>query len=106
MTPETGHQGHDAGHHDDDGGARGDVFTGVLRVLGCTSPPRGDSDQLQTPGSALFWHRGMSVEGSNKSRGPGPLIGVNITPGAQTAGAATHCIALISREARGADQAR
>ena len=36
--------------------------------------------------------------GSNKR--PGPLIGVNITPGARTAGAATHCI-NIAREAGG-----
>ena len=82
--------------HDDDG-ARGDVFTAVLRVPRCNSPPRGGSDQLQTPGSALFWHRGMSVEGSNKSRGPGPLIGVNTTPGARTAGASGD----VSRGQRG-----
>ena len=44
-----------------------------------------------------------AVVGSNE--GPGPLIGVNITPGAGTAGAATHCITAIPREARGADQA-
>ena len=38
--------------------------------------------------------------GVTRGRGPGPLIGVNITPGAGTAGAATHCI-NIAREARG-----
>ena len=72
------------------------MFTDVRLVPGCSSPPRGDSDQLETPGPALFWHRAML--GSNK--GPGPLIGVNITPGARTAGAATHCI-NIAREAGG-----
>ena len=38
--------------------------------------------------------------GVTRGRGPGPLIGVNITPGARTAGAATHCI-NIAREAGG-----